>query len=303
MKIISRIKMVCAGLDARQKILIVALLIFIALYFAFYPKYYLVNDEHHYVRGAYLLGQGKLWIGDSLRGYHFISDGDRYFPRYPPGMYVLLAPFTWFGFHAMFILGLILHIVGFIVFVKTLRLLKIDIIAGLLYLFYPPFVYYADTLFSDYALTVFILLGFYFYLKERPTDHFLSGLFFGFSFLLKVYAPVFFIIFYLFALINNRKKFWLMILGAFPFGLMHLGYNWLMYGAPWKIAYDFFYQYGQGSNPFVVHNILGVFMKNLLQQLILLILIYPFMLFGIIKSKKEIILSSVFGLIFFSSII
>jgi len=293
------------GWSKKEKILYGALALYVLFYLLFYPNYYLVNDEHHYIRGAYLLSEGKFWVDDPLAGYHFVSDGEHYFPRYSPGMYFLLVPFIVFGLKWVFLSGLLLHIIGFLVFIKILKLLKIDTIAALLYLVYPPFVYYSATAFADYPLTVFILLGWYFYLKKKPVHHVLSGVCFGFSFLLKPNALIFFAIFYLFALMKDRKKFFLMFAGAVPLGLLHMGYNWVVHGGATTIGHAFFDQgYGQGSNPFLTQNILPQFIMNLFNQIVLLLILYPFMAAVLFTTKiKEVRYTAWLSLIFFSMIV
>ena len=115
-----------------ERVIYASLLIYVLFCVLFYPSYYLVNDEHHYLRGAYLLTEGKFWTDNELHGYHFPSDGERYFPRYPPGMYVLLAPFILFGLKPVFLSGMIFHIFGVFIFVRLLKRLNIPSIAALL---------------------------------------------------------------------------------------------------------------------------------------------------------------------------
>lgn len=288
-----------------ERLVYASLLVYVLFCVLFYPSYYLVNDEHHYLRGAYLLTEGKLWVEDALLGYHFPSDGERYFPRYPLGMYLLLAPFVIFGLKPVFASGMILHVLGVFVFLRLLKRLNVPSIAALLYLAYPPFVYYSFTIFTDYHLTFFILLGWYLYLGKKSLDHFLAGLCFGFAFLLKVNAFVFFLGFFAVALWKNWRKFAWMLAGSIPFGALHLAYNWFVYGSPFLTAYAFWDQfYGQGSNPFVTLGSWELFFVNLFYQLVLLSLLYPGMIFVLFRTKdREVLLNSVIALAFFSMIV
>src|SRR3989344_697734 len=288
-----------------ERVIYASLLIYVLFCVLFYPSYYLVNDEHHYLRGAYLLTEGKFWTDNELHGYHFPSDGERYFPRYPPGMYVLLAPFILFGLKPVFLSGMIFHIFGVFIFVRLLKRLNIPSIAALLYLAYPPFVYYSFTIFTDYALTFFILLGWYLYLSKSSRDHFLAGLCFGFAFLLKVNAFVFFLGFFAVALWKNRKKFAWMLAGSIPFGSFHLADNWVVYGSPFLTAYAFWDQfYGQGSNPFVTLGNWELFFINLFYQMVLLLILYPGMVLVLFrKNEWEVLFNSVTALLFFSMIV
>lgn len=294
-----------SNLSKDERLVCASLLVYVLFCVLFYPSYYLVNDEHHYLRGAYLLTEGNLWVEDELQGYHFPSDGVRYFPRYPPGMYLLLAPFILFGLKPVFVSGMILHVLGVFVFLRLLKRLNVPSVAALLYLAYPPFVYYSFTIFTDYHLTFFILLGWYLYLSKKSRDHFLAGLCFGFAFLLKVNAFVFFLGFFALALWKNWRKFAWMLAGSIPFGALHLAYNWFVYGSPFLTAYAFWDQfYGQGSNPFVTLGNWEMFFVNLFYQLVLLSLLYPGMVFVLFSSKnREVLLNGVIALLFFSMIV
>ena len=65
-----------------ERLVYASLLVYVVFCVLFYPSYYLVNDEHHYLRGAYLLTEGKLWTENELHGYHFPSDGERFCAPY-----------------------------------------------------------------------------------------------------------------------------------------------------------------------------------------------------------------------------
>ena len=289
--------------DSTSRLLLIGFVIYAVPYLLFYPKYYLVNDEHHYVRSAYLFSHGRLWVDDPLEGYHFISDGQRFFPRYPPGMGLWLSPFAWFGFDALFFAGLLLHGVGYLFFIRVLRLLKINVLAALFYLFYPPFVYYSATLFSDYPITVFLLVGAYFYLEGKGKSHVLSGVFFGVASLFKAHAVIFVLPFYLGALRKSKKKFVMMCLAFLPFVLFHAGYNWYVYGNVLSTGYSFFSSTKYGSSPFVLRALKDVFFKNLFNQLFLLVLIYPGLILGVFKTKIKEFNGTVFVSILFYSVI
>src|SRR3989338_3473799 len=128
----------------------IAIFIFIVLFVYFYPPIYTIQDEADYFDFAYRLKEGTIYF-EPLTSHKIIFNGTNYVNMYPPGMAVLLLPFTFIHWKAIFLLNPLLHLIAFVFFYKTLKLLEINEKLSLLYLFFPPFVLYARTLVADAA--------------------------------------------------------------------------------------------------------------------------------------------------------
>lgn len=167
-----------------QLFICIGLLIFATLFIIFYPPIYVIQDEADHFDFAYRLKEGTIYF-DPLTSHKILPKNGRFVDMYPPGMALLLLPFTFLHWRALFLLNFLLHITGFFFFIKSLKLLKIDVRFSLLYLFFPGFVLYSRTLMPDPAIASLVSVALYFYLKGRRVDICLSGMIFGFIVLVK----------------------------------------------------------------------------------------------------------------------
>jgi len=185
-----------------QKILLISAIIFILVFLFFYPKFYYFPDEHQYLRNSYLFANNYLKIFDPLKAYGYPAFKDFFVSKYVIGPSILFLPLTLINWQLSFLTGLLLHLASFYIFILILRELKINEIFSLLFLFFPAFVFFSRTLMSETASVLFILLGFYYWLKNKS---FLSGIIFGFSIFLRLTNILIFVPFLLFSLRDFNK--------------------------------------------------------------------------------------------------
>lgn len=160
----------------RNKIPLILLAVFILLTIALYPQYYLVADEHHYARTAWLLAEKHTTIVDNeLQSGIFQPMNGGYGSKYSIGYPLLLAPLAKLGFDWMFLVNIVLHIAAFICFTQILRAKKLSEWYGSLYLFMPFFAYYSFSLFTDYTATALVFI-IYYLSAFRPNTQIAQGL-------------------------------------------------------------------------------------------------------------------------------
>lgn len=308
----------------KKYFLLAAATSFIIIYLLFYPTFYTFVDENEYLRGSYLLSQSKIILREPYKQYRYLPftepcDNDKpcfsemhYSNKYPPGMFLLLLPFTIISWKLGFILSLIAHIASFYLLVKILRKLNINEYFALLYLFFPGIVFFSRTMMSELASIFFILLSFYFYIKENKKDKIMAGIFTGAAILIRYTNVIFFIALSIaiflrglkeakwrFNLGNILNKFaadYLLFLFSFiPFLILLLFYN--------KYAYNGFLNFGYTLKTSGIGVVLFKSFYTYFKYIGALLVIYPLMLLAPIfykgKYKLEIILSTYLFLIVF----
>lgn len=280
-------------LKNRRNQLILAALVFSALFLAFYPKFYYFTDEQQYLRNAYLLANGTPKVGELPHSYGYTEWKGGFVSKYPIGESLLLIPFTLLDWRLSFLCGLLLHLLGFAVFALVLRRMGLDEGYALLFLLFPAFVISSRTLMSEGASILFILLGFYFWLGDR---HYLAGAGFGISLLMRVTNAIVFVPFLLLSL-GDRKKFVKMLAPFALFALLSVAYNYLVFGELLLTPYSAL----DSGNMWVPET----FLFKFAMYAAVLCAIYPLMLPGIFtyrgKGKTE-ITAAVFLLLLFYSI-
>ncbi len=223
----------------KELLVTAAVLIYAGLFIFFYPSMYAIQDEADYFDFAYRLKSGTMYF-DLLTSHKVVFNGKNYVDMYPPGMSILLLPFTFIHWKATLSVNFLLHILGLIFFIKSLKLLKIDIRYSLLYLFFPSFILYSRTIMPDPAIGSLVSVAVYFYLKGRRLDKFFSGLIFGFLTLIKnvsiiiplAYLSVLIIREYF---IKRQKKIsevktLSFLIGLLPFTFLAVIYNLVAFG-------------------------------------------------------------------------
>ena len=218
-----------------------ALLIIFFIYSAYNQEYVGGSDFYGYYAQSLLLkkGQVDMPVGVSPAEYpsiaplsYFVKNG-KVLPQYPPGYPLLmaLAGFIGLEFYVTPILG-ILSIVLMFLLIKELTDKKIAVFFSLIWAFFPIVVYGSTSVMSDLAAAFFILLALYLYRKEKIP---FSAFALAFSLVVRP-TNILFCLIFLPVLIRDRQWFRYGCYFAIPASLYGL-YNWLVYGAPWKMGY------------------------------------------------------------------
>jgi hypothetical protein len=218
-----------------------ALIIIFFIYSTYTQEYVGGSDFYGYYAQSLLLkkGQVDMPVGVSAAEYpaiaplsYFVKDG-KVLPQYPPGYPLLmaLAGFIGLEFYVTPILG-ILSIVLMYLLIKELTDKKIAVFFSLIWAFFPIVVYGSTSVMSDLVAVFFILLALYLYRKEKIP---FSAFALAFSLVVRP-TNVLFCLIFLPVLIRDKQWFkfgFYFAIPAFFYGI----YNWLVYGAPWKIGY------------------------------------------------------------------
>lgn len=275
-------------LGLEQYLLFACGALYVLLFLWFYPETYAISDEASYFSMAYVLKQGKIFVDMadmpvmrtvSGRNGHSVSLGDL-------GHSVLMIPFTIFGWKATFLTNLVLHLIGYLVFYKILKLLGYSGYLSFLYLFHPTFVLYSRTLMSDVSGAVFILIGFYLYLKGDKYTYF-SGASFGVACFIRYMNVVGFIPLLIIAVIRDVQRKSLsnlsrnfmnsgalkLIVGFVPLAILILVYNYTAFGNPFVDSRSVSYEYLSMGETFNWR----AFIPNAKFYLIALTIFYPLM--------------------------
>lgn len=261
-----------------KKALVLLGLIYVLTFAYYYPSFYGISDEQSYLRSAYLLRDGKLSVADPLHRNFFVPNGKEYVSIYPPGQSLLLLPFTFFGWRATFISGLLMHLLGVFVFYLVLKRIGLRVEGTALYLLYPPFLFNSRTIMSDLSSGVIILIAFYFYIGTKKRSHYLSGLFFGLAFIFRYTNVIAFIPFLIVSFLKNREKFFRLVLAFLPFGIFILGYNKALFGGYLTTGYKI-----SGVEDLSLARI----PLTALKYVLLLSVVYPLMFISPFLYKKE----------------
>jgi hypothetical protein len=149
-------------------LLLTAGVLYALLYVAFWPTIYSTMDEASYMGNAYVLRQGAVYA--DVAGVTVPTNypvGGHYVSKYPLGMATLVALGSLAGWKVVLGVNLLIHLLTFVVVVKTLRHLRLPGAFALLYLLHPTAVLYSRTVMSDPLSGLLIALAFYQYLRRR----------------------------------------------------------------------------------------------------------------------------------------
>tara|TARA_B100000959_G_C14936603_1_gene605988 strand:+ start:148 stop:1623 length:1476 start_codon:yes stop_codon:yes gene_type:complete len=294
-----------------NKLILASITVYILLFLYFYPPFYTTLDENNYIRSAYLIQEGSLFIEEQTYKYGFISNGENYVPL-SFGLPAIILPFTLLSWKAVFLSGLLTHILATILFYKLLIKHNLNPNNTLLYLFFPYFFYYSTTLFPDFFSAFFILAGFYFYNLENKKNNVFSGAFFGFACILKYTNILAFLPFAIVSVIKNRSRVGYLLLGFLPFAFLILTINQNYYGG-WMttgyalvdsdVSFEADYTLDQ-TIPLSTFS-LGAYKEYIPFISFRLLIIYPLMLLALFlyrgSGRTEIILTGILYLAFFGA--
>jgi hypothetical protein len=221
-----------------------ALIIIVSVFFlfsTFRQTYVGACDWYAYYSQSLLLRSGQLYmptrldpeIFPSVAPLGYYERNGRVVPHFPPGYPLLMALFGLVGleFYVTPVIGTLSFILMFLILSRLVNR-HIALMFSLLWVLSPIVVWGSTEVMSDLVACCFILLAYYFFMKEKIA---LSGLVFGFSLLVRPSNILFMLV--LLPLVIKQKK-------LFKFGVyfsivtaVSAVYNWLMHGAPWKYGY------------------------------------------------------------------
>lgn len=273
----------------------------VAFHLFYYPRIYAFQDESDYLAVSTVLRQGTVWIDQTdvpvrsqieAQNGHSVSD-------YQPGMSLLLLPWTLWNWQAIFLLNLLVHLAGAWCFWKFLRRFKVqDPFWILLYLFYPPFIFYSRTIMSDLPAAVLFLAGCAAYFNKK---NFWAGTCWGLSLLLRETNAVFFLPFLGVSAwqawkFKSAADFRRLCLGLAPGMLAQAAYNFYAFGG-----------FSISGHLFSLQDIsffsFGYFGANFKHYAMNLLLVYPLMPAACFFSREfrrpELLFSIGGGLLFF----
>lgn len=262
------------------KLLVFAFLAFIAVQLFFIPEMYASIDEHSYLKNAFLLREGRIGISDpayACRSNILTQQG--YVSSQFPGRSFFLIPFTYFGFDAVMLSGLLIHLLNFALLALIFGRLSLNRLCALLYLFFPTFIWSARTLNAELLVLTGLLGAFYFYLGSKKQDWALSGLFFAIAAFVRYDAALAFAAFLIPAFLENKGKFAGMLAGFLPAALLIGAFNMWAYSGALNTGYGS----GQGLASALSAGLLD---KDLVIYAAILLLFYPLMLASPFLSKK-----------------
>jgi hypothetical protein len=214
-------------------------LVFLFIFFLFYPPTYAISDEAIYFSMAHVISRGTLFPDQSdyfVPGT--IKSLEHRISMLPVGWPILLSPICKLGWRFLFLVPVTLHLLGFLYFRKILNSLEIDSTFSFLYLLFPTFVFHSRTLMSDLPAAVFLLIGFYYSLQNKKRSLVFAGMFLGISLWMRyaslvVIAPLIAVL----LLKDLKSKVIPFLCGFVPFAILLGLYNYIALGNPFAIGY------------------------------------------------------------------
>jgi hypothetical protein len=207
-------------------------------------RYVGASDWYGYYAESLLFRHGQLTMKTAFPpaqypafaplGFHAV--GDRIIPQYPPGYPLLLALFGLLGWE-FFVnaLGGTLTILVFYLILRDLDSRGMALLYTALWAFFPVALFIAIRVMSDLIATLFILLAYYLFTRNRI---FWSGMAFAYAVAVRPSCALFF--FVLLPLLVKKKKFWPFCLSSAVIGGLYGLYNWAVFGRPWATGYGRF---------------------------------------------------------------
>jgi hypothetical protein len=210
-------------------------------YSTYMQRYIGACDYYGYYQEALLLKSGKVIMNTGLdpRKYPctaplgYYTRNGRVVPQYTPGYPLLLALGSFLGadFYVNPLIGVLSVLMMFLLLLELTEK-RIAILFSLLWAFSPIVAWGSTYLMSDLAAALFIMLGFYLFLREKPGA---AAICLGFSVAVRP-TNLFFILILLPLLIKKHQ--WLrfglhLLIPASLYG----AFNWIIYGVPWRFGY------------------------------------------------------------------
>ena len=254
-----------------KKINIILGISFTILYFLFFPKTLGIEDEVGFFNLAFIWSEGFLKISESFfineNLQDFVKVNNWYAPIRNPGRSLAVLPFFLFGIGKLSFIGsLAIHLLLFLLGQKVLKILGLKTYWAFLFLLHPTLSLYSRTVMGDSFAGLFLLLSYYYYLKDRS---FLSGFSLGFACIIRAHSALLLPSLFFMWAYRHRNHMSHLIKFLIPIalcGFSLIGYNYHIY-----------------ENPLVSPGkmgtfSLGFFPTNFPFYLISLNVIFPFML-------------------------
>ena len=264
-------------------ILLAAALIYVGIWVFFSPQLFASTDEYAYAKNAFLLGEGKLFVDTpELYCQNVTLPSGKVASNYPIGKSLQLIPFTWLArMDALFLAGLLTHLLNFLLVILILRTKKIDSIWAIAYLAFPAFQWESRTLYAELWLLTFYLGAFLTWIRGSRFGSTLAGFLLGLAIFVRYDAILGLAAFALFALVSERHRLIPLLMGAaVPIAVL-LGYNTMVYGGPLTTGY------GSISSLAGVGIPLGQLVSELLTFPLLVFVTLPFSLWAAYRSKEQ----------------
>jgi len=240
------------------RLLLAGAVLYVLTFLVLYPRTTAIVDEDAYLTQAFLFRAGRLsYEGSGIPAPHMTVESDgRLVSKYPPGNSLFLVPFTWLGWRAVFVSGLLLALGGsaFVALILKRLAPETDPAWALLYLFYPAVILFSRTIMSDLLAATLVLAAFYCLLR-RGGWLLASGLVLGLACLVRYSNAVFVPVFLLLALRTTGSRLrsgLLLSAGLAPPAVLTLAYNAFAYGGPLSFP---MYLTGHFSPAYFPHNV------------------------------------------------
>lgn len=260
-----------------------SIVVFVLLFLWFYPAFYTSIDEHEYLKNSFLLRQYSISTEqhELYCGGNEMADGI-WQSSYPIGKSVYLIPFTFLPFDFIFLSGLLIHLINFILIFLILKRQRIPSFWSLVYLFLPVFQWSSRTLFPELNALAFLLLGYYFWSSNDRMQWAISGFAFGLAGFFRYESVFALLAFGLEALVHDRKKFLPLFVGGLAAVILLLSYNAWVYGSPFSTGYGSVSdQAGQG-----ISSDFGI---SAITYMAILFIALPFSLWAVFRHKQWIV--------------
>jgi hypothetical protein len=245
-RIIPWIKLKLLRLDLGQlgwRLLAGLALAAIFIFFSVHRQRYVgAADWYGYYAESLLFRQGQLTMKTAFPPARypafaplgFNAVGNKIIPQYPPGFPLLLALFGLLGleFFVNALAGVLTILILYLILRNSVNR-GMALLYTLLWTFFPVSLFISIRLMSDLIATLFILLTYYFFTRNKI---FWSGVAFSYAVAVRPSCVLFFIIFL--PLIFRKKKFWPFCFSAAIIGSLYGFYNWIVFGKPWMTGYQ-----------------------------------------------------------------
>ena len=264
-------------MNLKKHSLIIIAIVFVSFVFlTLYPTKYISIDENQYLANTYRLLTDTMQVEcntiSEYPGFHY-APNNLCVSKYSLGSSFLLFPVVFIGEQYAFVIVFAAFILSGIFFYWIMEELKINKFFIILYFFYPPFVYFSRTLFSEVFSLLFINIFLYIFLTNKNnsrTKDIITGGVIGIATFVRYTNLLIFAAFLGTYLIKYRdvSKVLHIALGAIPFGIIIMIANKILYGGIFSTGYSM-----NNEDVFSISN-LSSFPKYIL----LLAIMYPFMI-------------------------
>ncbi|NNE43488.1 MAG: hypothetical protein HKN12_04715 [Gemmatimonadetes bacterium] len=217
--------------------------LYAVMYAVWYPPTFAIIDESTYVSTALTYREGTVF--SDVAGVQNISEvrtpGGHAASKFGPLWPAALVPWLALGWKAVFAATLVVHLVGFVLFLRLVRGAGLPDAAALLYLAHPTLVLYSRTVMSDSLAGVLVLAAWVAWREssgDRPRAAVWAGLWLGLSVLVRFSNGVLAGLFLVGALLERgrgaRRRLGALVAGGILPALALAAYNQVVFGKWWR---------------------------------------------------------------------